>query len=325
MTISLEAIQSAAAQLEGRIVKTPTLTLNNAKLADHLPSGARVHMKMELFQQAGSFKSRGVLLALDTLSDAEKNAGVTAVSAGNHALAVSWGAKTAGISAKVVMPKSADPIRVAGCQALGAETVLMDDVEAAFTEVQRLVDEEGRTMLHPFESPHMMMGAATCGRELAAADETLDVAIIPVGGGGLIAGMSAAIKLMHPECRIIGVEPTGADSMYQSFATGAPVKLEKVSTIVDSLGAPMALPESYAVTAQNVEKVVRMEDEAFRKGMGLLFDTLKIVAEPACAASMAALCGPLKEECAGKTVGIIACGSNIGHQKFCDLAIFAGT
>ncbi len=309
-------IEKAAAALAGRIVATPTVRLNSSRLTPALPEGAAVHMKMELFQQAGSFKSRGVLLAIDAMSDTEKAAGVTAVSAGNHALAAAWGARDAGLSAKVVMMKSADPIRVEGCRALGAETVLANDVAEAFETVETLVAEEGRTMLHPFESPFMTLGAATCGYELAGAVEQLDYAIVPIGGGGLISGMAPAIHALHPECLIIGVEPFGADSMYRSFQKGEPVRLSKVDTIADSLGAPMALPGSFDIARDHVGEIVRVDDDAMREAMKLLMHGLKIMAEPACAATTAAICGPLRTRLEGKNVGIIACGSNIGVEKF---------
>lgn len=318
---SLNEIEAARDRLAGRIVATPTLTLNSDRLTGYWPEGSQVHMKMELFQQAGSFKARGVLLAVDALNADQKSAGVTAVSAGNHALAVSWGAKKAGISAKVVMPNTADKIRVDGCRALGAEVVLTDDVEMAFAEVDRLVKEEGRTMLHPFESPYMTLGAATCGLEFIKSRPELDVAIIPVGGGGFISGMSTAIKLIKPDCQIIGVEPYGADSMYQSFEKGGAVPLDRVQTIADSLGAPMALPASYELTRANVEEIVRIEDAAMGAAMKLLYEGLKIVAEPACAATTAALIGPLKDRMAGKNTGIVACGSNISLEKFKRLTV----
>ena len=199
---------------------------------------------------------------------------------------------------------------------MGAEVVLADDAAAAFAEAQRLVDEEGRTMLHPFESPFMTLGAATCGLELAGSVEAPDIAVIPVGGGGLISGMATAINAIHPQCEIIGVEPFGADSMFQSIEQGTPVRLEKVDTIADSLGAPMALPASYAIARANVNEIVRIDDEAMRAAMRLLYHGLKIAAEPACAATTAAICGPLRERCEGKTVAILACGSNIGITKF---------
>ena len=191
-----------------------------------------------------------------------------------------------------------------------------NNVNAAFQTVEEIVSSEGRTMLHPFESPYMTLGAATCGLELALSVEELDIAVIPVGGGGLISGMSAAIRMVHPDCRIIGVEPFGADSMYRSFESGEPVRLEKVDTIADSLGAPMSLPESFAITRDNVDEIVRIREDEMRDAMKLLFDALKIVAEPACAATFAASRGPLKERAAGKTVAIIACGSNISLEKF---------
>ena len=325
-----ERIAADRAALGDRIVATPTVELRQERLAKHLPQDARVWLKLEHLQQAGSFKARGVLLAIDALSAEQRSAGVTAVSAGNHALAVSWGARSAGLSAKVVMPRTADPVRVAGCEALGARVVLADDVGAAFAEADRLVAQEGRTMLHPFESQHMVAGAATVGDELAAHVQgalsqtggKLDVAVVPVGGGGLLAGMAGAIRARFPDCEVIGVEPFGADSMHRSFEAGAPVRLDRVNTVADSLGAPMALPGTFTLARQNVARIVRLEDETMRAMMGLLFDALKIAAEPACAASLAAVCGPLREELAGKRVAAIACGSNISLQRFTALATF---
>ncbi|MEP1209345.1 MAG: pyridoxal-phosphate dependent enzyme [Rhizobiaceae bacterium] len=314
---TLAEIEAASAALSGRIVATPTLTLNSNRLTPHLPGdGAQVHMKMELFQQAGSFKARGVLLAVDALNDDQLSAGVTTVSAGNHALAVSWGARDAGISAKVVMPDSADKIRVDGCRALGAEVVLVRNVEEAFAEVDRLVEAEGRTLLHPFESPHMTLGAATCGLEFARSRPNMEVAVIPVGGGGFISGMSTAIKLAIPDCRIIGIEPFGADSMWRSFERGEAVELERVDTIADSLGSPMTRSNGFAITRANVAEIVRIEDDEMRRAMTLLYDGLKIVAEPACAATTAAVTGRLRDQLTGANVGIVACGSNISLAKF---------
>lgn len=313
---SLSTIQTACEQLKGRIVPTPCLALVSDRIHPHLPQNSDVVMKMELFQQAGSFKSRGVLLAMDALTAAERAAGVTAVSAGNHALAVSWGAHKAGLSAKVVMPKTADTIRVDGCRALGAEVILAEDVGEAFKEVARLCDEEGRTMLHPFDSAHMALGSATCGYEFASAHPELEIFVLPIGGGGLISGMAAGIKVFSPHAEIIGVEPFGADSMWQSFKKGEAVHLDGVNTIADSLGAPMALKDTYELARKNVSEIIRIEDELMRKTMLLLYDALKIVAEPACAASTAAIIGPLKERLAGKKVGVLACGSNISRTKF---------
>jgi len=316
LALSLTEIHAAAAVLKGRIVETPVLPLTSDRITHALPKGATIAMKMELFQQAGSFKARGVTLAIDALNEAERKAGITAVSAGNHALAVAWGAKVAGLSAKVVMPETADPMRVEGCRELGAQVVLTPDVESAFKEVDNLVKQEGRTMLHPFESPFMRLGAATCGLEFANAFPDMEIAIIPIGGGGLISGMASAIKLANPNCTIYGVEPYGADSMFQSYQQDAPFALKKVDTIADSLGSPMTLADGYAITKQHVSEIVRVSDDELKSAMSLLFSATKIAAEPACAASTAALIGPLAKHCEGKRVGIIACGSNISLEKF---------
>ena len=315
----LAEIEAAAETLKGRIVETPVVALTGDVLSPQLPKGAEVIGKLELFQHAGSFKARGALLNLLDFSDEERKRGATAVSAGNHALAVSWAAAQRNVPAKVVMMKAADPVRVAGCRALGAEVVQCDDVHAAFDEADRIVEEEGRRFVHPFESPLTVLGTATCGRECALQMPDLDIMVVPVGGGGLIAGMARAFKLLQPDCKVIGVEPTGADSLTRSFAAGSPQALEKVDTIADSLGAPRALPYSFAVARTHVDALVRIEDAAMLRTMALVYDALKIALEPAGAAATAAVMGPLRDACAGKRVGVIFCGSTIGEARFADL------
>ncbi|WP_422365010.1 threonine ammonia-lyase [Pelagibius sp.] len=312
----LAEIEAAAQKLKGRIVETPVVPLVAEALKTHLPEGAEVTGKLELFQHAGSFKARGALLNILDFSDAEAARGATAVSAGNHALAVSWAARQRSVSAKVVMMKSADPVRVAGCRALGAEVVLAEDIHGAFDAVDRIVEKEGRRFVHPFENPLTILGTATCGREAALQMPDLDVMVIPVGGGGLIAGMARAMKLLQPNCRIIGVEPSGADSLARSFAAGSPQTLEKVDTIADSLGAPMALPYSFAVARDHVDELVQIDDAEMLRAMARVYDGLKLALEPAGAASTAAVMGPLKQACKGKRVGIIFCGSTIGEERF---------
>ncbi|WP_259782501.1 threonine/serine dehydratase [Aestuariispira ectoiniformans] len=313
---SLNEIKQAANSLQGKIVNTPVVKLSSDRIAPYLPDGAEMSIKLELFQQAGSFKARGALLSVEALNEDERQRGITTVSAGNHALAASWAANKAGVHAKVVMTKTADPIRVAGCRAQGAEVILVEDIHAAFDEVERIKQEEGRTFVHPFEGRYLTLGTGTCGYEYATQVPDLDVAIVPIGGGGLISGMSTAFKAMNPKIEVIGVEPFGADSMYRSFQSGQPEKLEKVQTIADSLGSPLAMPYSFAVAHAHVDRVVRIEDEDMLRGMAVLYDALKIAVEPAGAASTAAAMSVLKEELAGKRVGVIACGSNIGADAF---------
>ena len=315
---SLREIEAAAAALAGRIVATPVVALASDRIRARLPPGAEVAVKLELFQHAGSFKPRAALLHIDRLGASARKRGVTAVSAGNHALAVAWAGARQGVSAKVVMPKTADPVRIAGCKTLGCEVVLVDDAHALFPAMARIVETEGRYAIHPFEGAITALGTATCGLELMRQVPDLDAVVIPIGGGGLIAGMSVAIKQTAPKCLVIGVEPEGADSMHRSFAAGAPQAIAKVATIADSLGAPFALPYSFALARAHVDDLVLVNDDEMMIAMALLYDALKIAAEPAAAAATAALMGPLHERLAGRRIGVIACGSNIGERSFAD-------
>lgn len=311
----LKEIVAAKAQVQADLIETPILPLSSARWHGLLPEGADVTVKLELFQQAGSFKARGALLGMRNLDAAQRAAGVVAASGGNHALAVSWAAKAAGVDALIAMPQATDPVRIAGCQALGATVTLHDDMAAAFAAMNVAADA-GRTLMHPFEGAHMVLGAATCGYEYATQAPQIDTYVIPVGGGGMISGMACAIKQMNPDATVIGVEPFGADSMSQSFAAGYPVKLDKVATIADSLGAPLALPLTYGVSRAYVDQIVKIEDHEMLAAMDIYQNTLRITAEPACAASLAAIVGPLKAELAGRRIGIIACGSNISMERY---------
>ena len=222
-----------------------------------------------------------------------------------------------GASAKVVMLATASPVRIARAQAYGAEVVLAPDVKAAFQRVEQIANDEGRAFVHPYEGPATALGTATVGLEFSEQAGPLDAVIIPIGGGGLCAGMARAIKLLQPGCAVFGVEPEGADSMHRSFAAGEPVGIDQVRTIADSLGAPMALPYGFDLCRRHVDELVKVSDDELRAAMKLLFDEMKLAVEPAGAASTAALVGPLRGRFEGKRVGVIACGANI------DIAAFA--
>ncbi|TAE50276.1 MAG: pyridoxal-phosphate dependent enzyme [Bacteroidetes bacterium] len=311
----LSEIETAAATLAPYIRHTPLLSWVGGE-KERLTEAQEVTLKLELFQLSGSFKLRGALLNVLALDEAARTRGVTAVSAGNHAIALSMAAKILNSHAKVVMPRSANPYRVETCRKLGAEVLLVNDVKEAFERVEQIRTEEGRSFVHPFEGETTALGTATVGYEFVKQSPDTEVFIIPIGGGGLAAGMAAAIRQLRPEARIFGVEPFGADSMWRSFQSGKPESIEKVQTIADSLGAPFAMPYSFGLCQMYLESVVRVEDEEIRRAMRLLFTEFKLAAEPACAASLAALLGPLRQELAGKKVGLIACGSNIDVETF---------
>jgi threonine dehydratase len=245
------------------------------------------------------------------LSDEERKCGVTAFSAGNHAIATAYAAKILGVSAKVAMPDMANPYRVERCRALGAEIVFAKTMAELFEIGARLQKEEGRALVHPFEGPRTFEGTGTMGVEICAAVDKLDAVIIPIGGGGLISGISAAMSQIQPKCKIYGVEPAGAQGMSTSLALGKPVSTVDLSSIADSLSAPLHLPQSFSIIRQCVDKVVTIKDEEMIAAMRLMFSDLKLAVEPAGASAVAALLGPLAKELSGKRVALVLCGTNI--------------
>lgn len=313
---TLDAIREARQKLGERVRRTPVWQWKSDIATSTFGPDTGVFLKLELFQYAGSFKPRGALMNMLDLSREKRKKGVTAVSAGNHAIAVAFAAKSLKTTAKVVMPKTANRARVERCKSFGAEVVLVNDVHQAFDKVRQIEEEEGRSFIHPFEGPLTVLGTATVGLELGEQVTGLDAVVIPIGGGGLCAGIASAVKQLQPECRVFGVEPEGADSMHRSFAAGKPEAIEKVETIADSLGAPHAEPYTFAVCRQYVDELVKVSDRDMAEMMKIKFDDMKLAVEPAGASAAAALRGPLRDQLAGKRVGIIVCGTNIDLESF---------
>ncbi len=313
---SIAEIERTAAELAGLVRETPVWLCEDPRLAARLPEGTGVMLKLELFQYTGSFKPRGALNVMRGLDQAALARGVTAVSAGNHAAAVAFCAQRLGTTAKVVMPRTASPARVALCRAFGAEPVLVADVHEAFAEVERIQAEEGRTFVHPFEGPLTALGTATLGLELLRQVPDLDAVIVPVGGGGLAAGVAAAVKQLAPSCQVIGVEPVGADSMTRSFRAGSPQPAGPITTIADSLAPPYSLPYSYGLCRRFLDDLVLVDDDALCLALFELFRSAKLAVEPAGAAATAALLGPLRDRLGGRRVGLIVCGANTDAERY---------
>ncbi|MDP7342391.1 MAG: threonine/serine dehydratase [Alphaproteobacteria bacterium] len=320
--LTLAAIEAARDRIKDKVVETPVQSWRGPLLSAALGDDTEVMLKLELFQHTGTFKARGALVNLLSLSEQQLAKGVTAVSAGNHAIATAFAARMCGAGAKVLMMKGGNPFRVSQCRAYGGEIIFADDVHQAFEIVKQIEEEEGRTFVHPFEGELTALGTATLGLEFARQAPALDALVVPIGGGGLAAGTASAFKLVQPDCLIYGVEPEGADSMSRSLKAGTPQTIEKVRTIADSLGAPYALPYSFALCQRNVDDIVLVDDDALRRAMGLLFSGMKLAVEPAGAAATAALVGPLRERLRGKRVGVIICGANIDFATFAKQALF---
>lgn len=309
-------IEQAREKLGRRVRRTPVWEWSSDVSEKLLGKGTNAYLKLELFQYAGSFKPRGALIRMLDLSEEELQHGVTAVSAGNHAIAVAYAAKSLGTTAKVVMPKTANRFRVDKCKSHGAEVELVDDVHIAFERVKEIEQEENRAFIHPFEGEKIALGTATVGLELYQDAPNLDAVIVPIGGGGLCAGIATAIKQMNADCKVYGVEPAGADSMSRSRAAGKPVAIDKVDTIADSLGAPHAAPYSFGLCQRFVDDVVTVTDLELAQMMRMMFEELKLAVEPAGASAMAGAVGPLADRIEGKNVGLIVCGTNIDTRSF---------
>jgi threonine dehydratase len=307
-------------QLKALAWRTPVMRC--AAIETELGGNTEVIAKLEFLQRTGTFKARGALATLLGLAKEQLDSGVTAVSAGNHAIATAFAAQAVGTTAKVVMTPSANPYRVAACKAYGAEVVIGDDVHHAFELAREIRDAEGRFLVHPFEGPSVALGTGTVGLEICEQISEFDTLLIPIGGGGLIGGIANAVKQLRPEVEIIGVEPEGADSMHRSFASGEPKSIEKVTTIADSLGAPFAMPYSFELTRKNVDRLALIDDVQIKETMGFLFKSMNIAVEPACAATTAALLWPLRDSLQGKRVVLVMCGSNIDWETFSQQAVF---
>ncbi|MFK0376393.1 threonine/serine dehydratase [Pandoraea sp. NPDC090278] len=275
-----------------------------------------VTFKYELLQASGTFKARGAFSNLLSLDDAQRKAGVTCVSAGNHAVAVAYAAQAMGVGAKTVMLKTASPARSSLCREYGADLILAENVHEAFEIVKRVEQEEGRYFVHPFNGYRTILGTATLGYEWIQQAPNLDAVIVPIGGGGLISGVATAIKLFAPHVKVYGVEPAGADAMAQSFAQGGPIKMGPMTGIADSLMAPHTELYGYTLCRRHVDELVTVTDEEMRAGMLTLFRQLKLAVEPACAAATAALMGPLRDKLMGKRVGVLLCGTNTDTATF---------
>ncbi len=316
---TLDMIRETAAIIAPHINRTPVHHWRGREIDTQLGSDTEVLLKLELFQHSGTFKARGALSNTLRLSDEQRRLGVTAVSAGNHAIAVSYAANILAASAKVVMLESASPARIDAARAFGAEVVIAEDGPTGFALAEHIAAEEGRSFIHPFDGLGTVLGTATVALEFVEQTKHLDALIVSIGGGGLAAGVSTATKLLNPECQIYGVEPEGADTMHRSFAAGSAQHMDHPTTIADSLAPPMALPYGYKLCRQNIDKLVKVSDEAMCVAMALLYREMKLAVEPGGAASTAALTGPLKNELKGKRVGVIICGSNLDIDTFGEL------
>ena len=295
MAPSRDDVLEAAERIRGRVHRTPTFSSRTL--------GEQTFLKAELFQKTGSFKARGVLNKLATLTPEERAPGVIGISAGNHAQALAWGAALEQIDCLVVMYASASPAKVAATRAYGAEVDLAAaDAVEAFERLDEHIRQTGRTLVHPFDDPIVIAGAGTVGLEIEEDAADADAVLVPVGGGGLVAGITAALR---DRMRVVGVEPEGSQAFHEGLRNGGPTPVEPVS-IADGLSAPFAgaLPLEIC---RDIELATVSEAEiehAFR----FLYERTKLACEPAAAVAAAAW---LSEKVEARAPVLVISGGNV--------------
>jgi threonine dehydratase len=308
--VSLDDVHEARGRIGGRLHRTPVL--GSRTLSERV--GADVLFKAELFQRTGSFKPRGVLNKLATLSGEEKQRGVISISAGNHAQALAYAAAVEGIDALVVMWRTASPMKVAAARSYGATIdTEAPDIPAAFERLEALIAETGRTLVHPYDDPVVMAGQGTVGLEIVEDVPDADVVLVQVGGGGLVSGIASAVKAMHPETRVVAVEPELSAALHESLKAGRPVTVEPRS-LADGLNGPYAGGNCVEIcSALGVESVLVSEDD-LKEGFRFMYGRMKLAPEAAGAATAAALlAGKVELEPGSKVVAVVS-GGNVAPE-----------
>jgi threonine dehydratase len=309
--LTLDDLRAAAALIDGRVLRTPTLPSPGLSALYGVP----VTVKLELLQRSGSFKPRGVFAKILGLSAAERAAGVVGVSGGNHGIALADVAGELGVAATVVMPQSAPEHAVASARASGADVRLAPDMKSAFALMDELV-VAGATLVHPFDDKVVAAAQGTVGLEFAQdAPDVTDV-LVSVGGGGLLAGVATAFRALVPGVRVWGVETEGADAMTQALAAGGPVEIVPTS-IVSTLSAPHVSQFTYDHIKALVDEVLVVSDADAVTGTVTLAERQKVWAEPAAGCVVAAAHTVLERVGPDAHLGLVICG---GNATFADIA-----
>ncbi|HEY0556265.1 MAG TPA: pyridoxal-phosphate dependent enzyme, partial [Thermoanaerobaculia bacterium] len=308
-TVTLADIQAARERVRSHVHRTPVLT--SAMIDERV--GARVFFKCETFQRVGAFKARGAFSRLTLLTPEERSRGVVAFSSGNHAQAVALAARELGARATIVMPKDAPALKVTATRGYGAEVILYDRVGGESREeiARRIVEEQGATLVPPFDDDAVIAGQGTLALELLEEVPDLDVIVTPCGGGGLLSGCAVAAKGLNPKIRLWGVEPETGDDVKRSLAAGHPVTIPLPATIADALQTTRPAERTLAIIAALTEGILTASDEEMRRAMALLAARMKIVVEPGGAIAFAALLHGKVPDVAGRKVGIVLSGGNV--------------
>ena len=313
--LSLDTIKDTYKVLSPHVKNTPLI--KGWKLVDEILN-TNSFFKLEFLQNAGTFKARGVINNILNLSAIQKKNGITAVSAGNHAIASSFAANKFKLKNKIFLYKSANKFRIDKCKSLNAN-LYFTDPHNAFKQVEIASKKEGYFFIHPFDGIFTLQGTASLGLEICNQVNQIDNILISVGGGGLISGIGALVKQIYPNANIIGIEPEGANGFAESLINQKPLKNIKINTIADSLAAPLHMSYSLNIGKKVVDKMITVSDDQMIKSMKFMFENFKLMLEPACVAGIAALLGPLKNQLSNQSTIILLCGSNMDSKTWRNL------
>ncbi|MFI5710949.1 threo-3-hydroxy-L-aspartate ammonia-lyase [Kribbella sp. NPDC051620] len=308
-------VQAAAGRIKGFAHRTPVLT--SRTLNERV--GAEVFLKAENFQRIGAFKFRGAFNAISRLSPEQLASGVAAYSSGNHAQAVALAARLAGTTAVILMPKDAPPTKVAATRGYGAEVVTYDRYGQDRAALARQLSEErGLTLIPPYDHYDVMAGQGTVALELIEEVGPLGALLVPIGGGGLIAGCATAATELSPGIRVIGVEPAAGDDTARSLAAGERVEIEVPRTIADGQAISTPGELTFPVVQRLVDGVELVSDDEIRAAMTFVFERLKVVVEPSGACALAALLAGRIQNLPER-VGVVISGGNVGLERWLEL------
>jgi threonine dehydratase len=304
--LTLQLIRAAHERIRDKITRTPVLT---SEMLDG-QAGASLFFKAENLQKIGAFKARGATNAVFMLSDAEARNGVVTHSSGNHAAAVARAAQLRGIPAYIVMPTNVPKAKQASVRRFGGQITFVEPTIAAREAgANKLIEETGARMVHPYNDLRVMAGQGTAALELLEDVPDLDIVLCPVGGGGLLSGTAVAAKGMKPGIRVVAAEPAGADDAYRSLNAGKIVGNAKADTIADGLRGQLG-DQTFREIREHVDDIVTVSEDAIVLGMRAIWEMLKIVVEPSAAVPYAAIIEH-KIDVAGQRVGIILTGGNL--------------
>jgi threonine dehydratase len=310
--IGLEEFDAARARVSAHAYHTPLLT--SRLLSER--TGFEVRLKAEIFQRTGSYKIRGPLNKLPQLTDEQTRRGVICSSAGNHAQGVALAAKIHGVRAVVVMAENATPSKIAATRAYGAEVVLHGQIwDEANEKMKQLAAEHGFTVIHPFDDLQLITGQGTLGLEIHDDFPEVDIVIVPIGGGGLISGVSMALKARNPKVRVIGVESSDGPAMKRSIEAGHVVTLDEIRCIIDGLRVKRVGENNFRIVRDYVDEVVTLPDAEIFEAMLWIMSHAKLVVEGAAAAPVAALLAGLVQAPPGSKVVCVLSGGNVNLDQ----------